>query len=746
MKHNCYLFTSCLIVFVLISCSSPIDSFERTNPNDPLSPSFKGELITGLQATADSTGIITLRWEETKQIVTKIVIEKSLADTLSFSVIAELSPDIHQFSDSSGVVRKGTYYRVSLISEIDGRENQLFGKSQVKLEFGEILSHAFKFLNENNRLKLIWNTDVPFFTHFTISTNNVISESNDRKVTIPANKIENVYIDPLKDIDFETRNYTITGIIQDEDFEDTITQKTISFEVTEFFKPKNLEIHTLNEQDWRISWESDAFFATGAEVIRISNDGDIDYKLPEGSTFFIDSILFEDNEDTIINQYRRYRVRLITETASSNYTDIDKRINILPLKLMFPSSDETNPNTLKLAWTKEGLNADLIKEIIVEKLDQSEKFVEIARVDGNLFSFTDANINPGETPTYRIKSLTSRYSDPQVYLFSHDYEMQVSLETSLPSITSIESTSDNRYIAAIPAISFSLSEFYPIYVWDLETQQVVNIIDAGTESIADFKISNDDRFIYYSVPSKCAIYRADFPATTNKEKVIVDGCVNSSGTLQISLSNDGSFLAGTGGRGFVKKWDLNTFESDFVFAEFETPTVFPLKNIAISPNDNLIGGNNGESYIMDAISGSIQRKLIPFTSASLTDLQFSPDGEYYTFSDVSTNSTHIYSTNSWERLQVISGKRADFHPVQSTLVSFNNDGVYTYNLSEGTFTDFILDDQGNGPIPSGQLNKITFVDEHSVAIVTGSNSKNIELWKRLNTQRWKAIKTIFNYY
>jgi Tol biopolymer transport system component len=740
MKQNYFLFIHFLVVFVLLSCSSPIDDLERTNPNDPLSPSFEGELITGLEASADTSGIIKLSWEKTNQFITKLKIEKSLVDTMNFGVIAELSPELRQFSDSSGVVRKDTYYRVSFFSEIDGKEKQFFRKNLLKLDFGKILNHSFQFIKENNRLRLSWSTDVPFFTHFIISSDKVITESSENTVIIPSSKIENEYIDPLVNIDFETRNYTVTGIIRNEESEEVITQKIIPFDGSEFFQPKNVKIIALNEQDWRISWESNAFFATGAELIRVSDNGDIDYNLSAGTTFFIDSMLIRDDEYTIFNQYRRYRIRFLTATSSSNYAEKDNRIDILPLTLNAPSFDQTNPNLLKLTWTKTGLNADLIKEIIIEKKNQSGHFGEIARVDGSLFDFTDTNVNSGESPAYRIKSLTSLYSDPQTYLFSHDYELDTSLASSLASINSVETNCDNRYLAATAALNSNRSGNLPIFIWNLDTKQLVRSIDAGSKLIPDFKISSDDQYIYYSVPDECAIYRENFPDGSNKEKVISDGCVNAMGTLQMSFSNDGSFLAGTGGRGFVKKWNLLTFELDYVFAEFKTPTVFPLKNIAISPDGNLIGGNNGESYKMDANSSAIQRILTPLTSANLTDLQFSPDGEYFTFSNFESGNTHIYSTNDWEQLYAISGQRSDFHPKKSYLVLSNNDDVFIYKPSENVFIDFISDDQGNGPIPSGQLNKITFVDDNSVAIVTGNSNKTIEIWKKASSRRWKSFK------
>ena len=101
-----------LLLFLIIACESPSDSFERTNKNDPISPNFAGGTVTGLSAVADSSGLITLRWPSADNSVDKHVIEKSLGDSLSFSPIAELEPDETTFIDDSHDVRLDTYYRL----------------------------------------------------------------------------------------------------------------------------------------------------------------------------------------------------------------------------------------------------------------------------------------------------------------------------------------------------------------------------------------------------------------------------------------------------------------------------------------------------------------------------------------------------------------------------------------------------------------------------------------------------------
>jgi hypothetical protein len=723
------------IIFWFISgCETPTGGFERTNNNDPLSPAFRAGAVTGLQVSADTAGVITVRWAETDEIATKNVLEKSLGDSLNFTTIAELSPEILQFSDTSFEVRKNTYYRLSSYLEVAGMDDVLLGRSQALLKFGEIVNLGNEFLSEENSLRLTWRTDVPFYTHFIISSENVLSEQQENSVKINTEGIDNAFVDPLLDIDFETRKYTVTGIIEHDGHEEAITEQQTSFDVVSFFRPEYVEIDVLNEQDWKVSWEEPPFFATGIEVTRLHFEGNIIYNFPAETISFIDSLLIDNSQDERVNQFRRFQVRFLTETGASHGITDEEAIEIVVAAFYMPGVDEIDPNSLNLQWVAFGNNNNLVKEFIIEKSMPNfpEVFREYARISGDTFQYTDTNVNESEEFTYRIRTLTSR-SSTRTFSYTHRFELNHLINTGLTYVTSMEASSDKRYLTVV---SHRSGMGNMILIEDMVTRRNVAKIGIPSQQISDFKISPDDRFIFFAVPTEGAIYRADFPTGNNMVKVIDDASLNSVGIYHIAVSRDGTFLIGTGGRGFVKWWNLYTYEAGFIFQEFNSPTFYLYKNIAISPDGAFIGGNNGTSYIMDAKSGTILRTL-PWASPNMTDIQFSADGRYYSFVEDYAR-THIYSTENWELIQVIDSKRADFHPEESKMVISGPGSVFTYDLETLRTVDTINSiGISRWPFTTDLRNSITYIDDNRIATVNYSGT--IEIWNKTDVRGWIRV-------
>jgi len=727
-----------LLVAVLITgCDTPSDSFERGNRNDPLSPNFNGGAAAGLTVYADTSGAITVKWGESDDIVAKNVIEKSLGDSLNFTPVAELEPEVREFIDTTREVRKDTYYRISSYLELDGDVRKLYGRSQAELRFGEITQVNYELLDESNSLQLRWKTDVPFYTHFIISSENIISDEQEKTVKIPADGIDNSYTDPLTDIDFETRNYTITGIIEHNGTQqEVVADASLSFDTESYFQPGNVAIEILNEQDWEISWENNAFFASEVKVTRFNNEDDIIFNLPPGTTSFTDSLIADASRESYINRIRRYGVRFLTETGSSRPVEVSGQVEIDQPVIAVSNIPQNDPNSLTIYWAPFGDDKDLIKEYIIEKphFIIPDRFTEVARVDGDAQrQYTDTNVNGSDSPTYRVRTVTSYPSKPASFTYSHDYELDYSFNTGMNYVTSMEVSSDKKYLAAV---SFRSDPGNSILITDIDSEQPVSEITIPSQQISDIKISPDDSSIYFSVPTDGAIYKSDFPSGQNVEKIIDDARVNSANVFHFDVSSDESFLIGTGGQGFVKRWNIPSYDVEFISDVTTSPTFYLYKNIAISPNGTLIGGNNGSNYIMNAQNGSVLESL-PWSSANMTDAQFSADGSYYA-SVSNFGSTNIYSTESWERTdRLSSARRIDFHPDDPIMIITGRNSVYTYDVETPGVVDIISDDNGNQPYTRFE-NSIIYIDDQRIGTVRGEEI--IQIWKKKGAQRrWKNV-------
>lgn len=729
-----------LVIVWLTACETPSDSFERTNKNDPISPNFAGGTVTGLSAVADSSGLITLKWPSADNSVSKHIIEKSLGDSLSFSPIAELEPTETTFVDDSRDVRLDTYYRLSSYMEVDGIGDVLFGKTDTKLEFGAISAVEYEYQEDSNQLKLMWSTDVPFFTHFIIESENVISGQQERLVKISSDGSSHSFTDPLLDIDFDRRLYTITGVIEDEEDIDEIVEREFMFDPASFFKPQNVQINILNEQDWKITWESNAFFASEVEVIRTTSIQDVIVTLPSDESGYTDSALLDNTRSSSINTMRRYRVRFLTESGESNQVVVDDAIDIDRPSIAVTNIPSSDPNTITIYGSGFGEDRDMIKEYIIEKPHPSipERFTEIARVgSGRNFQFTDTDVSEGENPVYRVRTITSIPSRTMTYAYSHDYSLDYEFDTGLFQVTSLELSSDNRYLAAT---TFWEDLGNTVVIHDLVNQQTVGEISIPNHEITDIKISADHQSIYMAVPTDQAIYKAEFPSGINVQKEIDDAVVNSTPVLNITLSPDNSFILGTGGQGFVKRWNLETLNPEFIFARYNTPTSYPYKNVAISPDGQSILTNNGLPLQLDASDGSIMDTL-PWVDEYVLDHQYSYDGRYMAFVS-GVLRPNIFERETLNRT-VLSGKghRADFHPTKNILVIASRSSVYTYDVETSIMLDVISSSDGNRPYHETR-DKLRFIDDDRVATV--SDRSTIQIWKKSSIrQRWKQV--IFNY-
>lgn len=736
---NVHSFTAGLILIIVIviaGCETPADSFDRGNINDPASPVFAGGSVTGLRVEAGAGGNIRLQWPAPDDIVDKHIIEKSLGDSLSFTTIAELEAGVLQYVDSTRDVRKETYYRLSSYIDLEDEDDVLYGRTKTGLTFGEITNEEFEFLEESNRLQLSWKVDVPFYTHFVISSENVISDQQENTVRIAAGTIENVFEDPLADINFETRNYTIKGIIENDGIDEVVTEKDVIFNAAAFFKPRNVEINILNEQDWEVSWEGDAFFATGVELIRVTNDEDYDFQLSAETNSYTDSLILDDFQDSRINQFRRYLLRFVNENGKSEAIEKFDDIDIVQPVIAVSNIPQHDPNSLIIYGAGFGEDKDLIKGYIIEIPHPiiPDRFVEVGRADGGRnFQFTDSNVNGSDSPVYRVRTLTSYPSETATFTYSHDYDLDYEFDTGMNYVTSMEVSSGKKYLAAV---SFRSEYGNSILITDIESRQTISEIRIPSEQITDIKISSDEEILYFAVPSDRAIYKADFPGGENIEKIIDDANVNAEAVFNIDVSFDNSFIVGTGGRGFVKKWSLETYEAAFVFAEYSTPTFYLYKNITISPDGNQILVNNGRPIIIDANDASIIETL-PWVDQNVTDHQFSSDGNYLSFVS-GFSSPHIFSTVNMERTDLFGrGRRADFHPEENRLVISGRHSVYTFDLESLSIVDVISGDNGSRPYHRME-NKITYLDNDRVVTVSGAGS--IQIWeKNENQRRWKNV-------
>ncbi len=733
MKYSVLLLL--IIIGFVSACDSPTRSFNNSNVNDPLSPRFKPGTNTDLQVLADSTGIITISWPEQSEIATKLILEKSLGDALSYSPIAELSPETLVFRDSSLVVRQDTYYRLSSWAGLSERDEVLIESSQAKLDIGGLFNLELEFVEEENNIILSWQTTFPLFTHFVISSDNILNEQDENTVRIEAEGVHHSFTDPLLDIDFEIRSYTVTAVIEHDETEEEISEAGISFDVRDFFRPKGLRVNFLNETDWTVSWRNAPFFATNIEVIRQKNGKpDVIHLLPPETESLIDSLFIRRPNQT--NEFRTYLIRFLTDNLASEQVTVSRGLSVPRPVINLTGITEDDPASFKLSWDTPGAN--LVQEYIIEKSSppNSQNFVEVGRVSWDVSEFTDTTADPDQPQTYRVRSLTSFPSDAATFVYSNNYEIEYAFPSQMFDVTSMESSSDGRFLVYVSFIGNSAYS-NSIRIHDLNARQEFASINIPGHRISDFKLSPDEQYIYFNVGTEGAIYRADFPSGNNVEKIIDDANNGAARALRIDVSRDGSFIVAGGGAAFVKRWNLDTFELDFLYQyQGSNSTSFPSKNISISPDGSLIAYGGSPPFILDAQSGELLEVITGATTANMADYLFSEDGNYFAYVDIlSTSLGMVHSTQDWQRTEIIrSAVRIDFHPEDPILLIAGNYRTYTYNVETSQIVDVISNETGGGFRPS-YTSPPHYIDENRVALLRFTD-KMIYIWKKAPSQGW----------
>ena len=733
---------SVLLLLIILgfssACDSPTRPFNNTNVNDPLSPSFKPGTNTDLQVLADSTGVITISWPEQSDIASKLILEKSLGDSLSFSPIAELSPETFVFLDSTLVVRQNTYYRLSSLADVSEGDEVLIESSQAKLDIGELFNLELEFVEEENTIRLSWQTSFPLFTHFLISSNKILSEHDEKTVRIEAEGINHNFTDPLLDIDFDTRSYTVTAVIEHDETEEEILEAGISFDVKTFFRPQGARIDVLNERDWKVMWRNPPFFATNVEIIRQkTGKPDVVHLLSPESDSFVDSLFIRQPDQS--NEIRRYLIRYLTDELATEQITISYVLTLQPPIIDLSGSIQDDPSSFKLSWETPGSSANLVKEYVIERpvSPNSQNFVEVGRVSGDVKEFTDIITDPDQARTYRVRSLTSFPSDAATFVYSNNYDINYAFPSQMFDVTSMETTSDKRFLVYV---SFIGSTGNSIRIHDLNGRNEFASISIPGHRISDFKLSPDEQHIYFIATTEGAIYRADFPSGDNVEMFFGDANNGSANVLRIDVSRDGSFIVGGGGAAFVKRWNLDTFELDFLYEyQGNNSTTYPSKNISISPDGSLIAYGGSPPFILDAQTGELLEIITGATTPNMADYLFSEDGNYFSYVDIlSTSLGMVHSTQDWQRTETIrNANRIDFHPEDPILLIAGNIRAYTYNVETSQIIDVISNANGNGFSPY-YSSPPHYIDENKVALFNYSN-KMLYIWEKASSQSWKFI-------
>ncbi|WP_340105270.1 hypothetical protein [Rhodohalobacter sp. 8-1] len=735
----------CLFLSIIIAaCDSPSDSFERLNRSDPGSVLFEGEKEGDydLKLEFDSERNMTLSWGELEDFIDKVVIKKSLGDSLSYSMVAELESPGTEWQDTSGAIDRLIYYKIETYYIRNSVEYK-YGEAMLKEQLGEFLDFSFVINNENESLDIRWEVDTPFFDSFVLESDHMINENGDKRVEIPFSTLVTEISIKDPDISFSQRNYTLTGVIEGVNGqEDIVVKRELTADLKSAYKPQNLKVDIIDEQDWLLSWEGAPYFADKVVVRRNGyNSNWYDREFQSNKESLLDTVLSVP-ETRLVEMNRRYRVLFKDGGFESDTSFIDDWLELTQPELIETPSEDPSNQAITIAWEITGRDVDKIKEFIIEKRIEDD-FKEIGRVPADKRQFTYSDLDITKKSIFRVSSLTSNYTLPKTYKYLNDYTRVQTFDTNITEFSATQTTSDNQYFIGLSADGDLLE------IWDLTTGEKVHDFQPETGLIGDFKISHDNQYIYYVIPYKRSVFRADFPTLINPTEVIDnavypddDNKMDGYPIQKIALSKDGEFLLGVGAD-YVKYWSLDNYKKGYtvryVSSAYNNGFYVDISN----DSKTFVTSGSGYFRLMNTSDGSI---ISTYESDFyITDLRFSPLNNF--ISVKTGNDTFLYRPESKSMYKQLTGpKFVKFDPKNDNILLI---GELVDNYRESYFDIYFYDlatDERIGVLNDKDLERpgfyaryMSYIDSDRI-IIGFSEDNTLEIWEKADSKQWKMIR------
>ena len=739
-----FLLVGITFCVVFVACNTPSDSFERLNSNDPGSVAFDGEKKGDyeLQLEFDTERNITINWGEIEDFIEKVVVKKSLGDSLSYSVIAELESFGTEWQDSSGVIDRFISYKIETYYNRNGVEYK-YGGATIGEQIGEILDFSFKVNNENESLDITWEVDTPFFESFVLESDHVINEGGDTRINVPFSSLKTIISIKDPNITFSSRNFTLTGVIKNIDGEDDITVKgEMTADLSAAYRPKNLNLNIIDEQDWLLSWEGAPFFADEVIVDRIGYSHTwYERRFQPNVESLLDTVLATP-EFPLVNDNRRYQLVFKDGNTLSDSSYVDDWIVLTSPELVEVVAENPSNQSVTIGWEIEGLDVEKIKEFIIE-LRYDGSFEEVGRVSGDKRVFTYSGLDITKEAMFRVRSLTSGYTPPKAYRYENDYTRVQTLNTSNNEFVTTQTTSDKQYFAGLSESGVSLE------IWELTSAEKLHDFRSEFGMMSDFKISHDSQYIYYVIPDKRSVFRADFPTLINPIEVIDnavypddDNKMDGYPIQKIALSKDGEFLLGVGAD-YVKHWSLDSYESGYT-VRYVSSAYNRGYHVDIS-NDSKTFVTSGSGYfrLMNTEDGSIIRTYK--TDYYISELKFSPLNNL--ISVKIGDDTFLYgpgSNNVYKTMRGPKFVRFDPGSDKKLLIGEMVDNykesyfdIYFYDLTTDERIDVLKDK--NLERPGFFARYMSYIDSDRI-IIGFSEDNALEIWEKVDSKQWKMIR------
>ncbi len=724
-KHQFRIITFCLAYGLIVSCEQPIGSFDRINENDPVNEEYDPGAASNLNISFNNQGIIKISWKDSAEFEDGYIIEKSLGNALRFEEIGRVGENITAFRDSSKEVRPQTFYRVSAYLMRNDSLKRFEAVEAQMTDFGSITHFEGQFDEASQTYELNWTDDSPFNSKLILQyrpaggTYTNIGELGPEVTS---------YTDELFDISFKDREYRLqlVGESRSDNPGPTIVE-IMDQDTTEFamdiFYPSELDVQVQDEQNIMLSWNDNSYFEEGYELYRAISSQGGQFELVK--TFDSNTTSYQDQLDLKDNSVYNYKVLGFKSETTSDTLSFEVDYQIPRPNLINDRYNNTDETAIQLSWTI--ADDSYVNEYIIErKISAGDPWVEIARFAKTASSFTDTGTDPTQPYFYRIRTISSAYSEHVELYYRRLYNKIATLDSHSRGISDLDFSPDGMYLASSSNIALGYGDTY-VNIWNLTTFNLSRTLDYHQEPVTAVHFSNDGSMLASS---------SWFDHTINVYDFATGSLIRSfnGDAHDVKFSPDNIFVAATGGFGDIRKWEISSGDLIFHYPGNDSPNSAP-HYIAFHPFDDYITTTDRRPIVINSIDGSLITQLTTsddYNTRYENDPSFSADGSKIAF--IYSNGLHVRSSGSWDPIYYSNnyGRFAPkFKPDNSNIIlGIEGWGVHVRDINAGSIINRINADG----------NVLSFdISPDGTVIAFGLENSLIELWKESTFKGWKEI-------
>lgn len=378
-----------LITGFVLSCSTGPE-FERDNMNDPENGQFTPD-VGNLTLSIDSSKNVTLIWNDISDFEDGFIIQKSYENKESFFDLDTLPANSSRYIDSTKKLAVDTFYRVRSFSE----SSDSLGSTEVnRLDLNPLESISVPDVT-GNQVSITWKTNSTGY-----ADSFLIEKMSDNGNWVLLDTVK-TSVSSYSYVETDSIYYLKIRIIAllDDPVNSNNEIGALKKDIAINF-PTELQIKPIFEDSVLITWKDNSTFETEFIFKHSVNGLEKVHNLNSNSEYFQTKINPSKNSHTFsIFAKNNEKTSKILSTSKIIVSDKPSGFDF----------KQGNNSQLEFSWFQQDV---LTSSIIVERaVNLSNNFIEISTINNDTKNFVDTNIDIGTTYTYKIRSLTSDYSN-----------------------------------------------------------------------------------------------------------------------------------------------------------------------------------------------------------------------------------------------------------------------------------------------------------------------------------------------